>query len=239
MSTQIDEIADGIYRICTPVTPEAFPGGFTYNQFVILDDAPMLFHTGMNRIFTEVRAAVASIVPLDRLRYVGFSHYEADECGALNAFLEAAPNAVPVCSAIGARVTIGDFSLRPPHGMKHGERLSLGRHTMQWLDAPHVPHGWDCGYMLDELTGTLFCGDLFTQPGSEHPPVVDTDILASSEAMRRRVNYYALGPETRPTIERIAQTAPRLLACMHGSAWRGDGAHMLRSLADALDPPVV
>ncbi len=237
MSVQIDEIAEGIYRISTPVAPSEFPGGFTYNQFVIDDDAPMLFHTGMNRIFPQVRAAVASIVPLERLRYVGFSHVEADECGALNAFLEAAPNAVPVCSAIGARVAIGDFSLRPPRGMKHGERLALGRHTMQWLDAPHVPHGWDCGYMLEELTGTLFCGDLFTQPGDQHAPVVDTDILAPSEAMRKRVNYYALGPETRPTLERIAQLRPRLLACMHGSAWRGDGARLLRSLADALDPP--
>jgi flavorubredoxin len=235
MNALIDEIAEGIYRISTPVPPSEFPGGFTYNQFVIVDDAPMLFHTGMNRIFPAVRTAVASIVPLERLRYIGFSHVEADECGALNAFLEAAPNAVPVCSAIGARVVISDFALRAPHGMKHGERLALGRHTMQWLDAPHVPHGWDCGYMLEELTGTLFCGDLFTQPGDQHAPVVETDILAPSEAMRRRVNYYALGPETRPTLERIAQTRPTLLACMHGSAWRGDGASLLRSLADALD----
>ena len=119
--------------------------------------------------------------------------------------------------------------------MRHGERLSLGRHTVQWLDAPHVPHGWDCGYMLEESTGTLFCGDLFTQPGETHEPIVETDILAPSETMRKRNNYYALSPDTRAILARLADTQPRMLACMHGSAWRGDCARMLGALADALE----
>lgn len=233
--TRSDEIADGIHRISTPVLPPDFPGGFTYNQFLIADDEPLLFHTGMNRIFPAVRDALARIMPLARLRYVSFSHNESDECGALNAWLEAAPNAIPLCSVVGARTAISDYSLKPPRGMRHGERLPLGRHTVQWLDAPHLPHGWDCGYLFEELTRTLFCGDLFTQPGSDHAPISEGDILGASEAMRSKVNYYSLSPDTRKLLRRLADTRPQLLACMHGAAWRGDGARLLMSLADALE----
>ncbi|MSQ72818.1 MAG: MBL fold metallo-hydrolase [Betaproteobacteria bacterium] len=232
--TRVDEIADGIHRISTPVLPPDFPGGFTFNQFLIVDDEPLLFHTGMNRIFPAVRDAVAGIIPLERLRYVSFSHGEADECGALNAFLGVAPNAIPLCSLVAGRSAI-DYSLRPPRSMRHGERLSLGRHTVQWLDAPHVPHGWDCGYLFEELTRTLFCGDLFTQPGAEHAPLTEGDILASSEAMRSKMNYYALSRDTRKLLRQLADTRPALLACMHGSAWRGDGEQLLMALADALE----
>ncbi len=233
---RIDEIADGIFRISKPVPPADFPGGFTYNQFLILDEKPMLVHTGMNRIFPEVTEAIARVIPVERLRYVAFSHNEADECGALNAFLELAPDAVPVCGSIGARTAISDFSLRPPIGLKHGESISLGRHTVRWLDAPHVPHGWDCGYLFEELTATLFCGDLFTQSGEEHEPVVESDILASSEVLRKRVNYYSMSPDTKMLIARLADCKPGLLACMHGSAWRGNGSRLLMQLADALVP---
>jgi flavorubredoxin len=235
IETRSDEIAEGIHRISTPVLPPDFPGGFTFNQFLIVDDEPLLFHTGMNRIFPAVRDAVARLVPLERLRYVSFSHNESDECGALNAFLEAAPNAVPVCSMIGARTAIADHSRRPPRGLRHGERLSLGRHTVQWLDAPHLPHGWDCGYLFEETTRTLFCGDLFTQPGAEHAPLIEGDILGPSEAMRSKVNYYSLSPDTRKLLRQLADTRPELLACMHGSAWRGDGAGLLMALADSLE----
>lgn len=233
--TRIDEIADGIHRISTAIPPSVFPGGFTFNQFLIAGDAPLLYHTGMIRLFPAVRRAIERILPLDRLRYISCSHFEADECGALNLFLDAAPDATAICSAVGARVTIGEYAIRPPQPMRHGERLSLGRHTVQWLDAPHVPHGWDCGYMLEESTGTLFCGDLFTQPGETHEPIVETDILAPSETMRKRNNYYALSPDTRAILARLANTQPRMLACMHGSAWRGDCARMLGALADALE----
>ena len=233
--TRIDEIADGIYRISTSIQPAVFPGGFTFNQFLIADDAPLLYHTGMIRLFPAVRRAIETILPLDQLRYLSCSHFEADECGALNLFLDAAPNATAVCSAVGARVTIGEYAIRPPQPMRDGERLSLGRHVVRWLDAPHVPHGWDCGYMLEETSGTLFCGDLFTQPGNDHEPIVETDILAASEAKRKRLNYYALARDTRTILARLAGTRPRVLACMHGSAWRGEGAKMLDALADALD----
>lgn len=233
--TRIDEVADGIHRISTRVLPPDFPGGFTFNQFLVVDDESLLFHTGMNRIFPAVRDAVARIIPLDRLRHVSFSHNESDECGALNAFLEAAPNATPLCGAVGARTAISDHALRPPRGMRHGEHLSLGRHTVRWLDAPHVPHGWDCGYLFEELTHTLFCGDLFAQPGPDHEPLIDGDILGPSEALRSKMNYYSLSPDTRKLLRQLADTRPRLLACMHGSAWRGDGAKLLMALADSLE----
>jgi flavorubredoxin len=234
-ATRIDEIAAGIFRISTPVPAEQFPGGFTFNQFLIADETPMLFHTGMTRLFDPVRRAIERVLPVATLRYVGFSHYEADECGALNLFLDTAPQAVAVCSAVGARVTISDFAKRAPRGLKHGECLALGAHSMMWLDAPHLPHGWDCGYMLEQTTGTLFCGDLFTQPGESHPPVTEADILAPSESLRQRINYYALSPESRKLLAALAATQPRMLACMHGAAWRGDGAAMLMALADALE----
>lgn len=233
--TRVDEIADGIYRISTPVPPADFSGGFTYNQFLIVDDEPLLFHTGMNRIFPAVRDAVARVMPLDRLRYVSFSHSESDECGALNAFLAVAPDAIPLCSVVGARTSISDYALRQPRGLRHGERLSLGRHTVRWLDAPHLPHGWDCGYLIEELTRTLFCGDLFTQPGAEHAPLTEADILGPSEAMRSKINYFSLSPDSRKLLRQLADTQPQLLACMHGSAWRGEGARLLMALADCLE----
>lgn len=236
--TRIDEIAPGIHRISTAVPPSAFPGGFTFNQFLIVDEAPLLYHTGMIRLFPAVRAAIETVLPLASLRYVSCSHFEADECGALNLFLDAAPQAVPLASMVGARTTVGEYASRPVRGLRDGERIVLGKRAVRWFDAPHVPHGWDCGYLFEETTATLFCGDLFTQPGESHAPLVDaaTDILAASESMRARVNYYALSPDTRAILAKLADARPHTLACMHGSAWRGDGAAMLGRLADALQP---
>jgi flavorubredoxin len=230
--TRIDEIEDGLYRVSTPI-PDA-PGGFSFNQFLIADEAPLLFHTGPRRLFPLVRAAVATVLPPERLRYVAFSHVEGDECGSLREWLDAAPSAVPVCSRVGAMVYAEDATDRPPRALADGEVLTLGRRSVRWFDAPHVPHAWECGYLGETTTGALLCGDLFTQAGAEHPPVTESEILGPSEAMRATMDYFARGPDTRPALERLAAFEPRLLACMHGASYRGDGAAHLRALADAL-----
>jgi flavorubredoxin len=168
------------------------------------------------------------------LAFIGLSHVEADECGALNDWLEVAPRAVPVCSTVAAMVSIEDMADRPPRPLAEGERLDLGSRQVRWLDAPHVPHGWDCGYLFDERSGTLLCGDLFTQPGTGDPPLVESDILGPSEAMRAEMDYFAHATRTAELLDKLAATAPTTLACMHGSAWRGEGAALLRALAQAL-----
>jgi flavorubredoxin len=228
--TNVQEIADGIYRINTPVD---FPNGqgFSFNQYLLLDDAPALFHTGPRRMFPLVSEAIASLVPVERLRYVGLSHVESDECGSLNQWLALAPEAVPLCSRIAAMVSIDDIAERPARALADGEQLALGRHTLQWFDTPHVPHGWECGLMMDTLTGTFFCGDLFTQPGHGEEAVTQGDIVGPSEAFRQSMDYFAHAPHTAATLERLAQQAPGTLACMHGSAWSGDGGALLRHLA--------
>jgi flavorubredoxin len=231
--TRVDEVAEGIFRISTPVT--VLPGGFTFNQYLVVDEEPMLFHTGPRRMFPLVREAVAAVMPVERLRYLGLSHFEADECGALNEFLAVAPRAVPVCGRIAAMVSIDDVADRKARALAEGETLGLGRHTVRWLDAPHVPHGWECGYLFEEHTGTLLCGDLFTQGGAQHAPVTESDILGPSEAMRAGLEYWAHATNTREILERLAALAPTTLACMHGAAWRGDGGALLRALADRLE----
>lgn len=233
-STRVDEIADGIYRISTPVPPSVVPGGFTFNQYLIRDDEPLLFHTGPRMLFQAVRDAIERVIPTATLRYISFSHVEADECGSLNQFLAAAPQAVPVCGQVAAMVSIGDLADRPPRALADQERLALGQHTVQWIDAPHLPHGWECGFLAETTTRSLLCGDLFTQFGENHPPITEGDILEPSEAARIGMDYYAHSPDTSRLLERLAALAPTTLACMHGPAWRGDGAALLRSLASRL-----
>jgi flavorubredoxin len=230
--TSIDEIAQGIYRISTPVS--AVPGGFSFNQYLIVDEEPLLFHTGLRQIFPLVAEAIAAIMPVPRLRHVSFSHYEADECGALNDFLGAAPNAAPLCGQIAAMVSIGDMADRPPHALEDGEITSLGTHKVRWLATPHLPHGWECGYLFEESTRTLLCGDLFTQGGAEHVPVTEADILEPSEGFRAQMDYYSHTKNAGPMIERLAALQPTTLACMHGAAWRGDGGALLRALGTRL-----
>ncbi len=230
--TNIQEVADGVFRINTPLKDVL--GGFSFNQYLVIDEEPLLFHTGPRRLFPLVREAVQSVMPVTKLKYVAFSHFEADECGALNEWLEAAPQAVPVCGMVAAMVSVTDVADRAPKALADGERLMLGAKTMRWLDAPHLPHGWDCGYLFEEKTKTLFCGDLFTQGGAETPALTESDILGPSEAFRKPLDYYAHAPNGRELIERLAATAPRTLACMHGSAWSGDGATLLRALASAV-----
>ncbi|EHK66699.1 MBL fold metallo-hydrolase [Achromobacter arsenitoxydans] len=231
--TTIDEIADRIYRISTPVDIPG--GGFSFNQYLIDDDAPLLFHTGLRKLFPVVSEAVGRILPIGSLRYIGFSHFEADECGALNDFLAAAPHAEPLCGQVAAMVSVGDFADRPPRALQDDETLSLGRHQVRWLDTPHLPHAWECGFLLETATATLLCGDLFTQGGSTNPALTESDILEPSEAFRRQMDYFSHTRNARAMLERLAALQPKTLACMHGSAWRGDGATLLRALADSVE----
>ena len=231
--TNVHEVADGIYRINTPVKiPGA--GGFSFNQYLIVDDESLLYHAGLRKMFPLVCEAVATILPVEKLRYVTLSHTEADEAGALNEWLAAAPHSVPVCSMVAAMVSIEDMADRPPRALADGEVLDLGKHSMRWIDTPHLPHAWDCGLMIEERTATLLCGDLFTQGGSKLPPTTESDILGPSEAFRHKMDYFSQTKNARVMLEKLASKSPTTLACMHGSAWRGDGGTLLRALADAL-----
>jgi flavorubredoxin len=231
--TNVNEVSDGIYRINTPVVFEG-GNGFSFNQYLVVDDEPLLFHTGLRKMFPLVREAVASVLPPERLRYIAFSHVEADECGSLNEWLAAAPQSVPLCGAVAAMVSIQDLADRAPRALADHEALSLGKHDVRWFDTPHLPHAWECGFLMEERTRTLLCGDLFTQGGTDLPPITESDILGPSEAFRHAMDYFSHTKNVRVMLDRLAATEPATLACMHGSAWRGDGARLLRALADAL-----
>ena len=231
--TNIHEITDGIFRINTPVSFEN-GNSFSFNQYLIVDDEPLLFHTGPRKMFALVREAVACVLPVERLRYIGFSHVEADECGSLNEWLAVAPQAMPLCGTVASMVSIEDLADRSPLTLADGEGLSLGKHRVRWIDAPHLPHAWDCGFLTEEVTRTFLCGDLFTQGGSDLPPVTESDILGPSEVFRHKMDYFSYTKNTSQMLERLASTEPATLACMHGSAWSGDGAKLLRALADSL-----
>jgi len=229
--TNVFEVADGIYRINTPVD---LAGGFSFNQYLIVDDEPLLFHTGLRKMFPLVQEAVASILPLARLRYIALSHFEADECGSLNEWLAAAPQASPVCGQVAAMVSINDVADRSAIALADGDTLGLGKHTVKWLEAPHLPHGWETGYLMEERTGTLLCGDLFTQGGSQLPAVTESDILESSEAFRNGMDYFSHSRMAEDLLGKLAREQPTTLACMHGSVWKGDGASLLRALGETL-----
>jgi flavorubredoxin len=230
--TNVHEIAEGIYRINTPLD---IPGGaFSFNQYLVVDEEPLLFHTGPRRLFPLVREAVASVLPPERLCWISFSHVEADECGSLNEWLATAPESTPLCGSIAAMVSVTDLADRAPRALANGETLTTGKRTLRWFDAPHVPHGWECGFLGEETTKTLFCGDLLTQPGRGETPLTEADILSPSEAFRHALDYYSDTRRARPVIEALAAFAPQTLACMHGSAWRGNGSALLLELGNAL-----
>jgi flavorubredoxin len=233
--TRIDEIADGIYRISTPST--VVPGGFTFNQFLIRDEEPLLFHTGLRGTFATVKEAIEKVMPVEKLRYVSFSHVEADESGALNQFLAVAPRAVPVCSRVAAMASVNDLADRPPQPLADGETLRLGRHVVQWHDTPHLPHSWESGLMTETTTKTFLCGDLFTHAGADVPTVTEGDILGPSEQLRGAMSYYSHPADAAAMIRRLALLKPRTLALMHGSSWKGDGEKLLGALADVLHHP--
>lgn len=231
--TRVDEVADGIYRICTPL--DVVEGGFSFNSYLIIDDEPVLFHAGLRKLFRATLGAVTKVIPPERLRWIGGSHFEADEFGALNDFLTAAPAATPFGSDIGVLTSLDDFAARPARGLWDGEELPIGSRRLRWLYTPHVPHGWDCGVLFDGSTGTLLCGDLFTQPGGSPPPITESEILTVSEGMRGMMDYYAHATNTSAILERLAALGPSMLACQHGSAYRGDGAALLRELARRIE----
>ncbi|MGO4551354.1 hypothetical protein AB4059_09645 [Lysobacter sp. 2RAF19] len=231
--TNVHEIAERIYRISTPID---LPDGtaFSFNQYLIDDEEPLLFHAGLRQLFPFVLEGVESVMPVTRLRHVAFSHVEADECGALNDWLAVAPHAAPLCGTIAAMVSINDLADRPPRALADGEAVSLGQHTVRWIDAAHLPHGWECGFMMEERTRTMLSGDLFTQPGRGLPALTDTDVLGPSEAFRKAMDYFSHSKNAGELLEKLARFEPTTLACMHGSAWRGDGASLLRALAGEL-----
>lgn len=228
----VTEIAPDCYRISTYI-PEI---DLQFNQFVIDDEEPLLFHTGMRSLFPTVREGVASVIDPAKLRWISFSHFEADECGSLNEWLQIAPHAQPVCSMVGAMVSINDFALRPAKGMVDGETFETGRHRYRFVQTPHVPHCWEAGLLYEETKGTLLCSDLFHQ-GGDVEPFTDADVI--ERARKTLVDYQASPlanymPYTKHTdgiMQKLAALNPRTIAPMHGSAFGGDGAQALRDLA--------
>ncbi len=230
MTTDIDEVGDGLYRISTFV-PDA---GMVFNQYLVDAEEPLLFHTGMRGLFPLVAEAMARVRPVEDLRWITFGHVEADECGAMNLWLEAAPHATVAHGALGCAVSVNDLADRPPHPLQDGDKLDLGGKVVRYLATPHVPHGWDAGLFVEETTGTLLCGDLFTSVG-ERPPLSDDDPLGPALEAEDIFGATCLTPTTGATIRRLAETAPTTLALMHGPAVTGDGAAHLSALADAYD----
>ena len=231
--TSVDEVAAGIYRISTPL--DVIPGGFTFNSYLIDDDEPVLFHTGYRKLFDSTLQGIKAVMPIEKLRWIGGSHFEGDEFGAMNELLAVAPEATPFGSEIGVLTSLNDFTDRPARGLADGEEFSIGGRKMKWFYTPHVPHGWDCGILLDLSTKTLLCGDLFTQPGADLPAVTESEVLTASEGMRDMMDYYAHATSTSAILERLASCDPSMLACQHGSAYRGDAASLLRELVAAIE----
>jgi flavorubredoxin len=231
METRVCEIADGIYRLSTFVPEIAPPAGFTFNQFLIDAAEPLLFHCGPRAMFASVATAVAQVLPPERLRWIAFGHVESDECGAMNAWLAAAPRAVVAHGAVGCMVSLNDLADRTPRSLADGEAIDLGGKRVRHLDTPHVPHAWEARVLYEETTGTLLCGDLFTHIGNG-PAVTSTDIVGPAAAAEDTFRATCLTPATAPTIRRLAALAPRTLALMHGSSFTGDCAGALAALAD-------
>ena len=234
MDTKIDEIADGIYRLSSYASQVAPPAGLTYNVFLILGDEPLLFHTGKRGMFPYVSAAIARVLPPERLRWIAFGHYEFDECGAMNEFLAAAPLAEIAHGQTACRVTLNDMADRAPRVLADGEVIDLGGKRLRYLDTPHIPHGWEAGVLYEESTGTLLCGDLFTQLG-DPPALTSDDIVGPAVAAEDLFRFSSLHPSTGRTTRRLATLAPRMLALMHGPAFAGDCQASLEALADDYD----
>lgn len=230
METRVDEIADRIYRMSTFV-PDIGPTGFTFNQFLIDAEEPAIFHTGPRAMFPLVSEAIASIVSLERLRWITFGHLEADECGSMNLFLTAAPHAQVAHTAMGCMVSINDLADRLPAPFAPDDSFDLGGRRIRSIHTPHVPHGWDAHVLFEEATGTLLCGDLMSQVG-DGPALATTDLLDAAVQTENLFRATCLTPDTAPTIRRLADLAPATLAIMHGSSYAGDCAKALHALAD-------
>ncbi|HET7739029.1 MAG TPA: MBL fold metallo-hydrolase [Mycobacterium sp.] len=229
MTTKVDEIAPDIYRLSTLV-PEIGPTGFTFNQFLVVDEDPLLFHTGHRSMFPSIREAIETVMPIERLRWITFGHVESDECGAMNEFLAVAPRAQVAHGAIGCMVSIAEMADRPPRPLADGEVIDTGAKRFRHIDTPHVPHAWEARLLYEESTGTLFGGDLFTHLG-DGPPLTESDIVGPAIEAEDLFASSSLAPSTPATVERLADLEPKTLALMHGSSFSGDCASALRGLA--------
>jgi flavorubredoxin len=233
METRVDEIADRTFRLSTFV-PDIGPTGFTFNQFLLDADEPLLFHTGPRGMFASVAQSIGTVMPIARLRWITFGHVEADECGAMNLFLDAAPEAQVAHGALGCMVSLNDMADRPPRPLADSELIDLGGKRVRHIDTPHVPHGWEARVLYEETTNTLLCGDLFTAVG-DGPALVTGDVVGAAGQAEDIFGATCLTPNTGPTIRRLAELAPSTLALMHGSSYSGDGAKALLALADEYD----
>jgi flavorubredoxin len=233
MTTKTDEIADGIFRFSTFV-PEVTPDGFTFNQFLIKAEEPLLFHTGPRAMFPLIREAVSRIVAVEDLRWITFGHVEADECGSMNQWLAAAPRSAVAHGTVGVEVSLNDLADRPPRALQDGEVIDLGGKRVRHLDTPHVPHAWEARLLFEETTRTLFCGDLFTHTG-DPPALTAADIVGPAKAAEELFHASCLTPATGATIRRLADRSPRTLALMHGASFNGDTRQALMALADLYD----
>jgi flavorubredoxin len=231
MNTTLSEIGDRVYRLSTFVPEIAPPSGFVFNQFLIDADEPVLFHCGPRRMFPSVSAAVAKVMPVAKLRWIGFGHVESDECGSMNLWLAAAPNAQIIHGLTACNVSLQDLADRPPRALGDGEVIDIGGRHIRYIDTPHVPHGWEAGVLFEEATRTLFCGDLFTHVGNG-PALVESDIVGAATAAEDLFHATALTPLTAPSIRKLANLEPRTLAVMHGSSYRGACGTALHALAD-------
>lgn len=232
---RVDEIAPDVFRISVFVAP----ANLQFNHFLVRDDEPLLFHTGLRGMFPEVREAVARLVDLKRLGHISFSHFESDECGSLNEWLAVAPQADVICSQVGGLVCVNDFIGRPARALAAGETFATGRYRFRFLHTPHLPHGWDAGVLFEETQKTLLCSDLFHQTGDVEP-LTESDVVGRTrEALRAYqagilADYVPYTHLTGKNLARLAALAPRTLAIMHGSSFRGDGAAALRDLDGVL-----
>jgi len=236
METRVDEIAEGIYRFSTWVPDIAPPDGFTFNQFLVDAEEPLLFHTGPRAMFPLVSEAVATVVPVERVRWITFGHVEADECGSMNQWLAAAPSAEVAHGGVGVAVQLNDLADRPPRTLADGEVLDLGGKRVRHIDTPHVPHGWEARVLFEETTGTLLCGDLFTQLG--RAATTEGDIVGPAVHGEDVFRASSLAPTSGATVRRLAELAPTTLALMHGPSFSGDCAGALAALADDYDTRV-
>jgi flavorubredoxin len=233
MPTTVDEIAPGIYRLSTLVS-EIGPTGFTFNQFLVDDEEPLLFHTGHRSMFPSVCEAIERVLPVSSLRWITFGHVESDECGAMNQFLSVAPAAQVAHGALGCMVSIGEMADRPPRAMADGEVMEIGAKRLRHIDTPHVPHGWEARVLFEETTRTLLCGDLFTRLG-DGPAVTDGDIVGPAMEAEGLFRYSSLSPNTADVMRTLGDLAPVTLGLMHGSSFRGDGNKALCELATAYE----
>jgi flavorubredoxin len=233
MQPTVDEIADGIFRISTWI-PDVTPDGFTFNQFLLTAEEPLLFHTGPRGMFPLVAEAVATVLPVEQVRWITFGHVESDECGAVNMWLAAAPESQVAHGALGCDISLNDLCDRPPRALEEGEVIDLGGKRVRQISTPHVPHGWEAQVLFEETTGTLLCGDLFSQVGGG-PALTTDDVVEPAMAAEAMFHATALAPHTGATLRALGDLGPTTLAIMHGASFQGDGRQALYDLASGYE----